>query len=68
MKVLLEIPDGKAAFVLELLNNLSFIKTKPLTNYKAEVLEGLQQGVEEMHLIREGKIKGIPARTLLDEL
>jgi len=68
MKVLLDIEDSKASFVLELLNNLPFVKTKPLTNYKAEILEGVKEAVEEMQLIREGKLKGIPARDLLDEL
>lgn len=68
MKVLLDIEDSKVAFVMELLENLSFVKTKPLTNFKAEVLEGVKEAVEEMRLIKEGKLKGIPAKDLLDEL
>ncbi len=53
---------------MELLKNFKFVKTKPLTPYKAEVLEGVKQAVEEMKLINEGKLKGIPAKQLLDEL
>lgn len=34
MKVLLNINDIKARFVLELLQNLHFVKTKTLTPYK----------------------------------
>ncbi len=68
MKVLLEIKDNKAAFIMELLNNFKFVKAKPLTPYKAEVLEGIKEAVEEMKLIKEGKLKGIPAKDLLDEL
>ncbi len=68
MKVLLDIQDNKVPFVMELLKNLSFVKTKPLTNYKAEVLEGVKEAVEEMNLIKQGKLKGTPARELLDEL
>ncbi len=68
MKVLLDIQDSKAPFVMELLNNLSFVKAKQLTAYKAEVLEGIKEAVEEMQLIKEGKLKGTPAKELLDEL
>lgn len=65
MKVLLDIQDSKAAFVLELLANFKFVKTKPLTPYKAEILEGIKEAVEEMKLIKEGKLKGTPAKDLL---
>lgn len=68
MKVLLDIQDNKVPFVMELLKNLSFVKTKQLTNYKAEVLESIKEAVEEMNLIKQGKLKGIPAKELLDDL
>jgi hypothetical protein len=35
---------------------------------KKEILAGLKEAVEEVKLIRAGKIKGIPARELFDEL
>ncbi|MGI4805401.1 MAG: hypothetical protein ACRYFL_11555 [Janthinobacterium lividum] len=65
---MLDIQDSKVPFVMELLKNLSFVKTKPLTNYKAEVLESIKEAVEEMQLIKEGKLKGIPAKELLNKL
>ena len=68
MKILLDIKDSKATFIMELLSNFKFVKVKTLTPYKAEVLEGLKVAVEEMKLIKEGKLKGIPAKDLLDEL
>ena len=68
MKVLLDIEDEKADFVMELLGNLTFVKAKPLTSYKAEVLEGLQEAVEQVNLAKEGKVNLKPARQLLDEL
>lgn len=68
MKVLLEIREDKAAFILELLKNFKYVKTQPLTPQKAEILDGLKEGIEQMNLIRSGKLKGIPARDLLDEL
>jgi hypothetical protein len=68
MKVIIDIEDSKVAFIMELLKNFKFVKTKPLTPYKAEVLEGIKEAVEEINLIKEGKLKGKPARDLLNEL
>lgn len=68
MKVLLDIKDSKAQFVLELLKSLSFVKAKQLTPYKADVLEGIKEAVEEMKLIKKGKLKGRPAEDLFNEL
>lgn len=68
MKVLLEIKDAKAQFVMELLKSLSFVKAKPLTPYKADVLEGIKEAVEEMKLIKAGKLKVRNAEDFLNEL
>ncbi|MGI8892884.1 MAG: hypothetical protein ACR2GN_05425 [Bacteroidia bacterium] len=68
MKLLLEIKDEKAGFILELLKNFSFVKAKQLTPYKAGVIEGIREAAEEMKLIKEGKLKGIPAKDLYNEL
>lgn len=68
MKVIIDIKDSKAAFVLELLDNLKFVKTKPLSPYKAEVLEGLRDAVKELGQVRSGKKKAKAAQDLLDEL
>jgi hypothetical protein len=68
MKVLLDIRDDKASFVMELLKNLRFVKATPLQDAKAEVLADIREAVEEMKLIKGGKKKGRPARELLDEL
>jgi hypothetical protein len=68
MKVLLDIKDSKANFVLELLKNLSFVKAKPLTPQKAELFEDLKEAVETVNLIKQGKLKARSAEDLLDEL
>lgn len=68
MKVLLDIKDSKVSFVMELLQNLPFVKTKPISEYKGKILQDLQESVEELNLIKSGKLKGIPAKELLDEL
>jgi len=44
------------------------LKNKSNTTHKAEVLESVKQAVEEMKLIKEGKLKGRKAEDLFDEL
>ena len=68
MKVILDIKDDRAPFIMEVLKNLKDVKAKPLTDYKAGILEGIKEAVEEVKLIRQGKLKGISAEELLDEL
>lgn len=68
MKVLLEINDSKVEFVMELLNSLSFVKATTISDEKAELISNIREAVEELKLVRQGKLKGIPAHELLDEL
>ncbi len=68
MKILLDVRDNKAAFFLELLTSFSFVKAKPLTPYKAKVLEDVKEAVEEMKLISTGKMKGRNAEDIYNEL
>jgi hypothetical protein len=68
MKVLLEIKDNKAGFVMELLRSFSYVKAKPLTDTKAKLLEEMREAVDEMKLIRAGKKKARNAEDFLNEL
>ena len=68
MEVLLDIKDDKANFVLELLQNFSFVKAKTLTPHKAKVLEDVKEAVEEMKLIKAGKLQARNADDLFNEL
>lgn len=68
MKVLLDIQDDKAFFIMELLHNFKFVKTETISPYRADVLKGVKEAVEEMKLIKAGTLQGIPAKDLLDEL
>ncbi len=68
MKVLLDIKDSKAGFVMELLQSLSYVKARPLTKGKAKLVDDINEAVAEMKLIKAGKLKGIPAKDLLNEL
>jgi predicted DNA-binding protein len=68
MKVLLDIQVSKADFVMELLKNLPFVKAKQITEAKARVIDDLRIAVEEMKLIKAGKLKATSAEDFLDEL
>ena len=68
MKVLLDIPDNKASSIMEVLNSISYIKAKPLTDAKALLMEEIREAVEEMKLIRAGKKKARNAEDFLNEL
>jgi hypothetical protein len=66
MKVLLDIKDSKASFFMELLKSFSFVKVKPLTPHKAQVLEDVKEAVEEMKQIKKGTLKGRNAQDLFN--
>jgi hypothetical protein len=68
MKVLLDVKDNKAAFFMELLNSFPYVKAKTLTPHKAEVLANVKEAVEEMKLVKAGKLKARNAEELFDEL
>ena len=68
MKIILDIKDSKADFVMELLHSLSFVKAEPLSPYKNKILTEVRRGVKEVNLIKAGKLKGIPAKDLMNEL
>lgn len=68
MKVLLEIKDNKADFVMELLKNFSFVKAKTISHEKAVLIEEVKEAVENLKLVRQGKLKAKSAKELLDEL
>lgn len=68
MRVLLDIKDSKALHLLEVLKGLSYVKAKTISDEKALLMEEMKEAVQELTLIRQGKLKGIPAKKLLDEL
>ena len=68
MKVLLDIKDDKADFVMELLSNLKFVKAEPLTPYKSKVLRDIKEAVDEVNQVKAGKLEARDAEDLVDEL
>jgi hypothetical protein len=68
MKFVLEVKESKAAALMALLNDLPYVKTKPLMPYKAKVLEDVREAVDEMNQVLSGKIKARDADELLNGL
>jgi hypothetical protein len=68
MKILLDIPDNKASSLMDVLKSIPYVKAKPLTDEKARLMREIRQAVEEMKLIRAGKLKARSVEDLLNEL
>lgn len=68
MKVLLDIKDNKAMHLLEVLKGLSYVKATTISNEKALLMEEIKEAVENLSLVRKGKLKARPAKDLLNEL
>jgi thermostable 8-oxoguanine DNA glycosylase len=67
MKVLLDIPDKKADSLMDVLRHISYVKAKPLTDRKAELLSEIREAVHEVKQIRAGKKSSRSARDFLRE-
>jgi hypothetical protein len=68
MKVLLDITDSKAPFIMELLKSFPYIKTQTITPAKARFIQELKEAVANVKLAKSGKLKARPAKDLLDEI
>lgn len=67
-RVVLDIPDSKINFFMELVKNLGFKKVKRLSREQKEFIDDLKDSLNEVELHRQGKIKLQPARDFLNEL
>ncbi len=68
MKVLLDIRDNRAVSLMDVLNSLSYVKVKLISDEKALLMSEIKEAVEEMKLIRAGKKKSRNAEDFLNEL
>lgn len=68
MKVLVDVQDNKGDFILELINNFPFAKARAISPAKAQLLNELKEAVDNLNLVKQGKLKPRPAKELLDEL
>ena len=67
-RVVLDIPDNKINFFMELISNLGFKKVKRLSNEQNEFVDDLKDSLNEVELHRQRKIKLQLARDFLHEL
>ena len=68
MKVLLDIKDDKALHLMEVLKSLPYVKAKTISTEKALLIEEIKEAVDNLKLVRAGKLKARPAKDLLNEL
>jgi hypothetical protein len=68
MRILLDVPDSKADSLMDVLRGIRYVKAKPITDSKAELMEDIKEAVEEMKLIRAGKKEARNAEDFLNEL
>jgi hypothetical protein len=67
MKVLLDIPEKKAASLLDVLRHISYVKATPITESKSKILMELREAVNEVKQIKAGKKESRTVRAFLDE-
>lgn len=68
MKLLLEIKDGKAQHLWEVLKSIPYVKATIISDEKARLLKEMKEAVSEVNQIKTGKLKARSAREILDEL
>lgn len=75
----MKIQEDKLKFFRELIRNLDFVQEEKVEDSdsgdeeyreptKEEIKENIRQGLREVKLIEEGKMKSRPAKEFLDEL
>jgi len=67
-RIVLDIPDNKINFFMELVNNLGFNKVERLSNKQIEFIDDLKESLNEVELHRQGKIQLQSAKDFLNEL
>lgn len=68
MKIVLEIAENKAPFVMELLENFSFVKVQPLHIEDGYEADHIKTAFKNASLIKQNKLETRPVKDLLDEL
>ena len=67
-QIIINIPDDKYAFFIELVKNLDFVQMEEMGDTKEEIIANLKEGFKEMKQFKEGRLKGTPLEDFLDEL
>jgi hypothetical protein len=70
-RVVLSVLPLKYDFLMELLQNFDFVRVESENtdgDTREEIMDNLKQAAKELKLVRNDKLKGRPARELLNEL
>ncbi|TVQ86427.1 MAG: hypothetical protein EA393_12155 [Bacteroidetes bacterium] len=67
-RIVIDIPDNKINFFLELIRNLGFKKVQKLSLEDKEFVEGTKKSLEQVEQHLKGEIKLKTAEQLADEL
>ncbi|MEZ0611084.1 hypothetical protein ACAW74_21400 [Fibrella sp. WM1] len=68
---IIDVEDRKVRFIKNLLKHFSFVtiqETQPDEDTDEEVIANIRQGVKELRLVEQGKLKSRPARDFLNDL
>jgi hypothetical protein len=68
MLLLLDIKDKKADSLLKVLNGLKYVKIKPLTSKKTQLINEIKEAVNELNLVKAGLKPARNAEEFLNEL
>ncbi len=67
-RIVIDIPDNKYIFFMELVSNLGFKKVKQISKKNQQFVDDLQHSLEQVKQHQDGKIILQPARDFLNEL
>ena len=67
-RLIIDIPDNKVGFFLELIKNLGIKKVQKLSNNQKSFVDDLQHSLEQVKQHQEGKIKLQSAEDFLNDL
>ena len=68
MKILLDVRDDKASYLVKMLKNMKYVKATTISPAKALLLKEIKDAVTEINLVKQGKKKARKAENFLHEL
>jgi hypothetical protein len=68
MKVLLDSKDSKALHLMEVLKGLSYVKATPISAEKARLISEMKEAIDNLKLVKDGKMQARSAKDLMNEL
>ena len=67
-EITLKISESKFQFFMELVRSFDFVQVDDSGDSKEAILANIKQGLEEVKLAKEGKLKTTPAKDFLNAI